>query len=79
MYYRISVGNSEVYSVAFAMRIDIPNIHTVLHLGPPSDLDCYVPESGHIDLRYANKSMRSYCINLQCLRLVKMGSLRNVL
>ena len=32
--------------VAFAMGIDVPNIHTVLHWGPPSDLEGYVQESG---------------------------------
>ena len=28
------------------MGIDVPNINNVLHWGPPSDLECYVQESG---------------------------------
>ena len=35
-----------ISTVAFAMGIDVPNIHTVIHWGAPSDIECYVQETG---------------------------------
>ena len=35
-----------ISTVAFSMGIDIPNIHTVIHWGPPNDFESYVQESG---------------------------------
>ena len=77
-----------VSTVAFAMGIDVPNINNVLHWGPPSDLECYVQESGRggrdggatnavlyyskKDFRHTTESMRNYCINLQCRRVMLM-------
>ena len=68
-----------VSTVAFAMGIDVPNIHTVLHWGPPFDFECYVQETGRGgrdgcatnailyygkgDLSHTNEEMRKYCIN----------------
>ena len=34
-------------TIAFGMGVDIPNIRTVTHYGPPTDVDDYVQESGH--------------------------------
>jgi len=34
------------YTIAFAMGVDIPNVRTVIHYGPPTDVDDYVQESG---------------------------------
>ena len=28
------------------MAIDVPNIYTVVHGGPPDDVECYVQETG---------------------------------
>ena len=77
-----------VSTVAFAMGIDVPNINNVLHWGPPGDLECYVQESGRggrdggatnailyyskKDFRHTNESMRNYCVNLQCRRVMLM-------
>ena len=70
------------------MGIDVPNIHTVLHWGPPSDLECYVQETGRggrdgcttnailyyakRDLSDTNAAMSNYCSDLQCRRLMLM-------
>ena len=35
-----------ISTVAFAMGIDVPNIHTVFHWGPPNDIESYVQETG---------------------------------
>ena len=35
-----------ISTVAFAMGIDVPNLHTVIHWGAPSDIECYVQETG---------------------------------
>lgn len=35
-----------ISTVAFAMGIDVPNIHTVIHWGPPNDVESYVQETG---------------------------------
>ena len=77
-----------VSTVAFAMGIDVPNIHTVLHWGPPSDLEGYVQESGRggrdggatkailyyakKDLRHTNEPMSNYCINNQQCRQIML-------
>lgn len=33
-------------TVAFGMGVDIPNIRTIIHYGPPSDIEDYVQETG---------------------------------
>ena len=73
-----------VSTVAFA---DVPDIHTVLHWGPPSDLECYVQETGcggrdgqatDVILYYAkkdfetNEAMNNYCNNFLCRTLMLM-------
>jgi len=35
-----------VSTVAFGMGIDCPNIHRIVHWGPPSDLESYIQEKG---------------------------------
>ena len=35
-----------ISTIAFAMGIDVPNIYTVVHWGPPDDIECYVQETG---------------------------------
>lgn len=68
-----------VSTVAFGLGIDVPNIHTVIHWGPPKDFECYVQESGrggrdgsptNAILYYCKKDfpqtselMRVYCAN----------------
>ena len=41
-------GNCRVLfsTTAFGMGLDVPNIHTVIHLGPPADMDDYFQECG---------------------------------
>ena len=34
-------------TIAFGMGIDIPDIRTVIHYGPSSDVDDYIQEAGH--------------------------------
>ena len=33
-------------TTAFGMGIDVPNVRTIIHFGPPSDVDDYFQESG---------------------------------
>lgn len=35
-----------ISTIAFAMGMDVPNIRTVLHWGPPNDIESYVQETG---------------------------------
>jgi len=41
-------GNCRVLfsTTAFGMGVDVPNIRTVIHLGPPADMDDYFQECG---------------------------------
>ena len=42
---RVSITTS-----AFSMGVDFPDIHNVVHVGPPSSLVQYVQESGRVEL-----------------------------
>ena len=35
-----------ISAIAFSMGLDVPDIHTVVHWGPPNDIECYVQETG---------------------------------
>lgn len=35
-----------ISTVAFSMGMDVPDIHTVVHWGPPNDIESYVQETG---------------------------------
>ena len=35
-----------ISTVAFSMGMDVPNIHTIVHWGPPNDVESYVQETG---------------------------------
>ena len=35
-----------ISTIAFAMGMDVPNIRTVVHWGPPNDIESYVQETG---------------------------------
>jgi len=43
-------GNCHVLfsTTAFGMGVDVPNIRTVIHLGPPADMDDYFQECGRV-------------------------------
>lgn len=43
-------GNCRVVfaTIAFGMGVNIPDIHTVIHLGPSSNVDNYLQESGRV-------------------------------
>ena len=68
-----------VSTIAFGMGIDVANIYSVIHWGPPDDLESYVQETGcggrdgratsatlyyaKGDLPRTNEAMRNYCVN----------------
>jgi ATP-dependent DNA helicase RecQ len=43
-------GNCQVVfaTIAFGMGVNIPDIHTIIHLGPSSNADNYLQESGRV-------------------------------
>jgi len=36
-----------IATTSFSMGIDIPDIHLIIHWGPPTDIEQYVQEIGH--------------------------------
>ncbi len=42
-------GRIVIGTIAFGMGLDSPNVRTVIHWGPSSDIESYVQESGRVD------------------------------
>ena len=72
----LSAGNTGIVCaiVAFGMGVDCQDIRTIIHLGPPDDLESYIQETGRDGLpsqavllvktsflKFLNKEMKLYC------------------
>ena len=56
-----------ISTVAFGMGVDCPDVHLVVHLGPPTDFEMYVQEVG----RAGRDGVTSYAILLSSPQLLK--------
>ena len=50
-----------VATIAFGMGVDCPDIHQIVHIGPPNDVESYIQETG----RAGRDSMQSVAVLFQ--------------
>ena len=71
-------------TVAFGMGVNCSDVHTVIHLGAPDNIEAYIQETGRAgrdglpakailltktrSLQYINNDMKAYCLSTNCCR-----------